>query len=115
MDLNQRITRLRAPLVEGSDGSLYPRWNTPEDQWSKVDYWCSMQPVGSREDLVSQQRVESTHITRLEPGADVLAIDRMRYNGLDYTVDGEPLDWTDVAIYGQEAHWKCFLKRITGG
>lgn len=115
MDLNQRITRLRAPLAMGSDGSLYPKWNAPESEWTMDDYWCSMQPVGSKEDLVSQQRVESTHIARLETKADVTAIDRMRYKGNDYTVDGLPLDWTDVSIYGQEAHWKVFLKMTTGG
>jgi hypothetical protein len=107
--------RLRAPLVATGDGSLEPNWGRPESEWSKVTYWGSLQPVGSREDLVSQNRVESTHVSRWEPGADITALDRVRYNGKDFTVDGEPLDWSDVELYGQEAHWKAFLKRITGG
>lgn len=112
MDLNQRLTRLRAPL--DSDGE--PNWRAAEATWSKVDYWGSLQPVGSREDLVSQNRVESSHISRLEPGADITAVDRIRdARGKDYTVDGDPLDWTDVGEYGQQAHWKVFLRRITGG
>lgn len=115
MDLNQRLTRLRAPLVAAGDGELYPKWNTPEDQWSKADYWCSLQPATAKEDLVAQQRVETTHLARVETKADITAVDRVRYKGDDYTVDGAPLDWTDVSIYGQEAHWKVFLKRITGG
>lgn len=110
MDLNQRLTRLRAPLsAEGE-----PRWNTAESLWDKVDYWGTLQPVGSREDLVSQNRVESTHISRWEPAADITAVDRVRADGKDFTVDGEPMDWTSQD-YGQEAHWKVFLKRITGG
>jgi hypothetical protein len=112
MDLNQRLTRLRAPL----DSNGEPNWSTPEVQWTKDTWWGSLQPVGSREDLVSQNRVESTHISRWEPAADITAYDRVRdAKGKDYTVDGEPGDWSDVGEYGQEAHWKVFLKRITGG
>ena len=114
MDLNQRITRLRAPLAAGSDGGQYPNWSAPENTWDNIEYWASFQPVGSREDLVSQQRVESTHVSRVEPAADITAEDRIRHNGKDYTVDGEPLDWTDPD-YGEQTHWKLFLKRITGG
>lgn len=114
MDLNQRITRLRAPIVVGPDGSSAPRWNTPENQWTIDDYWCSFQPVSSKEDLVSQQRVESTHLARLEPNADITAVDRLRYRGRDYTVDGEPLEWMETDGSTRH-HWKTFCKRITGG
>lgn len=114
MELNQRLTRLRAPLVAGSDGSPYPKWNTPESAWDKADYWCSFQGVGTREDLVAQDRTETDHIAELEPAADVTSMDRIRYKGSDYTIDGDPLDWTGED-YADDAHWKVFCKRITGG
>jgi hypothetical protein len=103
---------MRAPL----DSNGEPNWSSAEVNWNKADYWASLQPVGSKEDLVAQNRVESTHISRWEPAADVTSIDRVRdvAKGKDYTVDGAPFDWTDPD-YGQEAHWKVFLKRIEGG
>lgn len=115
MDLNQRLTRMRAPLVVTGDGATEPNWSRPESEWAMVDYWGTLQPVGTREELQAQNRIESTHISRWEPAADITALDRVRYNGKDYTVDGEPGDWSDTGQYGQEAHWKVFLKRITGG
>jgi hypothetical protein len=112
MDLNRRLTRMRAPLDSNSE----PNWSRPEVEWSKVTYWATLQPLGTREELRAQNRVESTHISRWEPSADITALDRVRDDkGKDYTVDGEPGDWSDVGEYGDQAHWKVFLKRITGG
>lgn len=115
MDLDQRLTRLRAPLAASADGTLSPNWGALESAWDKVDYWCSFQPVGTREDLVAQDRTETDHIAEVVPDADITSADRIRYKGQDYTVDGEPLDFSDTDLYADEAHYKVFCKQIRGG
>lgn len=115
MDLNARTTRLRPPSTVGSDGAARPDWHASEGFWSKADYWCSpFQPVSSDEALVGQDRRESTHVTTVEPGADIVPSDRLRYQGNDYAIQGRPDDWTS-SDYGQQAHWHVFLRRVTGG
>lgn len=114
MDLNKRITRLRAPMTVGSDGAARPDWHASESLWDKADYWCELQPLKSDDDKVGQDRVDSTHVSTIEPGADIATTDRFRYQGNDYTIDGRPDDWTSPD-YGQQAHWHVFLRRVTGG
>jgi hypothetical protein len=107
------VTRLRAPVAAGPDGLSIPNWKAAEATWSKVDYPnSSFQPLGSTEDVVAQQRAESTHKWFAPAGADVVATDRLRFGGLDYQVDGDPERWR---IDGREHHLEVLCFRITGG
>lgn len=119
MRLRDTVTRLRAPDVTGPDGATIPGdWATvTEGQLDKVDYPCEFQPLGSTEDVVAQQRTESTHRVFLpatvqgEP-PDVLPTDRLRHLGLDYQVDGDPEVWRHR---GTTHHIEVLCFRITGG
>jgi len=108
------VTRLRAPAVAGPDGISVPDWDSAEAGWNKVDYTgCQFQPLSSTEDVVAQQRTESTHRAFMPAGADVLATDRLRYRGIDYQVDGEPERWADEGDVDDHTEALCF--RIQGG
>jgi hypothetical protein len=112
MRLRDTVTRLRAPTITGVDGIPVQNWKAAESLWAKTDYPCEFQPLGSTEDLVAQQRTESTHRAFLPADADVLPTDRLRFEGLDYQVDGQPEVWRRRGtIHHQEA--LCF--RIAGG
>lgn len=108
------VTRLRAPAAVGPDGLAVPNWKAAESTWSKVDYpGGQFQPLSSTEDVVAQQRTESTHKWFAPAGADVLPIDRLRYRGLDYQVDGQPEQWADEGDVDDHVEVLCF--RIQGG
>ena len=112
MRFRDTVTRLRAPMVAGVDGVSVQNWKAAEGTWSIVDYSGEFQPLSSTEDVVAQQRTESTHRAFLPPGADVLATDRLRFAGLDYQVDGEP---ERHRIRGAEHHLEVLCFRIKGG
>ena len=114
MRFRDTLTRLRAPDVTGPDGATIPGdWSTvTEGQLLKVDYPCEFQPLGSTEDVVAQQRTESTHRAFLPADADVLPTDRLRFLGVDYQVDGAPEVWRRR---GRTHHLEALCFRIQGG
>lgn len=112
MRFRDTVTRLRAPTVVGVDGVAVQNWKAAEGSWSIVAYSGEFQPLSSTEDVVAQQRTESTHRAFLPAGADVLATDRLRFGGLDYQVDGEP---ERLRIRGAEHHVEALCFRIKGG
>lgn len=114
MRFRDTITRLRAPDVTGPDGATIPGdWTSVTDgQLLKVDYPAEFQPLGSTEDIVAQQRTDSTHKVFLPEYADVKSTDRIRFFGVDYQVDGEPEVWRRS---GRNHHLEVLLFRVTGG
>ena len=114
MRFRDTVTRLRAPDVVGPDGATIPgNWSTvTEGQLLKVDYNGEFQPISSTEDVVGQQRTESTHKAFLPPGADVLVTDRIRFLGVDYDIDGDP---ERHRIRGADHHVEIFCRRVVGG
>jgi len=107
-----QITRLRAPDTTGPDGATIPSdWDTP-GTILEVVYAGEFQPISSTEDIVGQQRTESTHKAFLPAAADVLATDRLRHNGIVYQVDGDPERWL---FRGAEHHLEVFCFRVQGG
>ena len=85
------ITRLRAGIIT-QRGSEIPDWSNPD----RLEIaGCSMQPAGTS--LTQDGRVQGTadgYTCYLPPGADVIAGDRISYNGKTYTITGEPRQWT---------------------
>ena len=109
-----KCTRLRAAPSTGPDGAPVPGdWQkTPEDQLLKLDLYCEFQPQSELEDVVGQQRTESTRSVWFYSDADVLSTDGLRYQGDDYQVDGKPKPWNPR---GRPHHIeaRCFL--VQGG
>lgn len=112
MRFRDTVTRLRAPTVAGVDGVQVQNWKAAESLWTKTDYPCEFQPLGSTEDVVAQQRTESTHRVFLPADADVLPTDRLRFQALDYQVDGQPEVWRRR---GSNHHIEALAFRIKGG
>jgi hypothetical protein len=86
----QTVTRLR-PKTDTQRGSVIFDWSSPTEL---VITGCSVQPAGTS--LSEDGRVLgiSEGITVYLPeGSDVIAGDRIRYNGHDYTINGEPKIW----------------------
>lgn len=90
----QTVTRIR-PKTKTERGSLVPDWSTSPNE--KQITGCSVQPAGTS--LSEDGRVlgVSEGITVYLPeGSDVAAGDRIRYNGNDYTINGEPKIWVSA-------------------
>lgn len=113
MRFRDTVTRLRAPDVIGPDGATIPGdWSTvTEGQILKVDYAAEFQPLSSTENVVGQQRTESTHRVFLPAGVDVLPTDRVRFFGVDYQIEGDP---ERFRIRGAEHHVEVFCFRTQG-
>jgi hypothetical protein len=105
------VTRIRAGVLPSPDGGDSGEdWS--EGAVSEQDYPADFQPLSTTEDVVLQQRTESTHRVFLPAGADVLVTDRIRYGGVDYKVDGEPERWK---LRGVDHHVEVFVFRVQGG
>lgn len=114
MRLTGTATRLRAPDTVGPDGAAIPGdWARVTDgQLLKADYPAEIQPLVSTEDVVAQQRTESTHVVFLPSDADVVPTDRIRFLGIDYQVDGQPEQWRRG---NRIHHLEVLVFRVQGG
>lgn len=114
MRFRDAVTRLRAPDTTGPDGATIPGdWATAtEGQLIKVDYPGEFQPLTTTEEIVGQERLESTHKAFLPSDADVLATDRLRFLGVDYLIDGAP---EHHRHRGRPHHLEVFCVRVQGG
>ena len=78
------VTRLRS-TVTVERGTTYPDWTNAS---------CSMQPAGTS---LSQdgriQGITDGYTCYMPPGSDVMAGDRIQYNGNTYTINGKPRIW----------------------
>lgn len=106
------VTVVRAPTSTGPDGAVEPDWTVPESSLVKTEYQGEFQPIASAEDIVGQERVQSTHKAFLPPNADVQSNDRLRFLGVDYWVDGAP---EDHRHRGRPHHIEVFAFLVTGG
>lgn len=112
MQFRDVVTVVRGPTVTGPDGAQGIDWSTPESAWVFTDYLGAFQPISSTEDIVGQDRTESTHKAFLPAGADVLATDRVRFLAVDYWVDGQP---ERHRSRGRDHHIEAFCFRVQGG
>lgn len=87
---NQTITRIR-PGTKTLRGSDVPDWNNVTELTIEG---CSVQPTATS--LSQDGRVLGINeqmTAYLPEGSDVLAGDRIRYEGKIYTINGEPKKW----------------------
>lgn len=106
---NDVVTRLR-PTTKTVRGSAIPDWSNPD---SITIGGCSMQPAST---MLSQdgrvQGITDGYTCYLPPCADVKAGDRIRYNGKDYTINGEPQIWHSPS--GKVSSMQLHLERWSG-
>lgn len=84
------VTVLRAPLVEDAYGNEEPDWGSAT---STVVDGCSVQPQVGAEATVGRDTVVSRWQLFAPDGTDLLATDRIRWQGVDYEVDTEVQRW----------------------
>jgi hypothetical protein len=77
-----------------------------------TDYPGELQPLSSTENVVAQQRTDSTHRAFLPADADVKATDRLLHQGLYFEIDGEPEVWR---FGGRVHHVEALCFRMVGG
>lgn len=88
---NQTIVRMR-PTLKDSRGSMIPDWTKP-DQLTISG--CSVQP--SSTSLSQDGRVlgiSDSWTAYLPEGSDVKEGDRIVFDGMTFTINGEPRKWT---------------------
>jgi hypothetical protein len=109
MRFRDTVSVVRAGSTASPDGGdAIPDWTAA----TVTDYPGELQPLSSTEDVVLQERTDSTHRAFLPAEADVKAIDRLRHLGLDYEVDGQPEVWRKR---GRPSHQEVLCFRIVGG
>lgn len=105
----QSVIRIR-PGSKTSRGSAIPDW----DAASEVEIAnCSVQPASTS--LSQDGRIlgiSDGYTAFLPPDADVVAGDHIRYNGNEFTIDGEPRPW--ISPSGRLDHIQLALVRWDG-
>ena len=102
-------TRLRGVVVAGTQGKPTTlSWTTP----TELDLPCEFQPNSTSEDVQAQDRTVTSWRVFLPAGADITAVDRWRFLGIVYEVDGEV---ERHRIRGAEHHVELVVRRIAGG
>lgn len=106
---NDTVTRVR-PGTKDSRGSLIPDWSKAT---SLSITGCSMQPAGTS---LSQDgrvlAVSDGYTCYFPPGSDVIAGDKIQYDGKDYQIIGEPRVWNSPT--GRVSSIQAQLERWTG-
>lgn len=106
---NDTVTRLR-PAAKDVRGSTVYDWSNPDQL---IITGCSVQPAGTS--LTQDGRVQGItdgYTCYLPPGSDVCAGDRIRYDGHDYTINGEPREWRSPT--GRVTHMQLNIERWRG-
>lgn len=106
---NDTITRIRPGTIERR-GSIEPDWTKATEENISG---CSMQPASTS--LSQDGRVLGTsdgYTCFLPPGADVAPGDKIRYNGYEYQLIGEPRIWNSPT--GRVSSTQVQLERWSG-
>ena len=106
---SETVIRLR-PSTRIVRGSPILDWNNPEQMEISG---CSIQPASTT--LTQDGRVQGItdgYTCYLPPDADVIAGDRIRFGGNDYTINGEPRKWASPT--GRVANMQLSLERWRG-
>lgn len=99
------ITVLRATTAEDRFGNETPSWGAAEPG-TPIE-GCSVQPLDGPEQTVGRDTVVSRWRVWAPPEADVMASDRVRFNGTVYDVDGEVQRWS-----GALGHTTFLLRKV---
>jgi hypothetical protein len=109
MILHDRVTRLRGtPTSGGVYGGQDTDWSNP----GTAVYPAEVQPISQTEDVAGQQRTQTRWRVFLPPSADVLATDRIVWDGVTYEVEGEVERWKRRGVLH---HLEAVLVKVTQG
>jgi len=105
------VTVVRAPLTPGRYGGQTRDWAAAT---RTVYEGVSVQPTGSTEDIRDRELLIGRYTLFTSRGFDIdlLATDRVEWNGLTLQVDGDPNRWP--APGGGVHHVEASLKQVTG-
>jgi hypothetical protein len=105
------VTVVRAPLVADRYGGKIRDWPSA----ARTAYTgISVQPAGSTEDVRDREQVNDRFTLFTSRGSDIdlLATDRVEWNGITLQVDGNPDRWP--APGGGVHHVEATLKQVSG-
>lgn len=85
------IVRLRPVLISDSHGNTVADWSQPPSELGIGG--CSVQPAPTSEVLTSRDTTQDEWVVYAPRFADVLPTDRIRWNGNQYEVVGQPNAW----------------------
>lgn len=108
MILRDQVVRRRAALVSSGYGNQAPDWPNA----TSVTYPAEVQPISSTEDVVDQDRTVTRWRLFLDSAADVVATDRIEWDGNTYQVDGDVERWKRRGILH---HLEAVLLKVTQG
>ncbi|MFI5839452.1 head-tail adaptor protein [Catenuloplanes sp. NPDC051500] len=106
MQLRDLITRLRAPLAGDGYGNERPDWSAA----TSTPYPADVQPASSTEDVVDEQRTVTRWRVWLPRTADLLASDRIEWDGQTYEVEGDVERWK---VRGWLHHLEAVMIKVT--
>lgn len=86
----QSVTRQRGTVADDGHGNETFDWSTPDEILIER---CTVQPGASQEILAGRDATLIQYTVSAPGTPDVLATDRVQYNGGTYDIDGEPLFW----------------------
>lgn len=105
----QTVERIR-PTIKIVRGSEIPDWSNPNILQIPG---CSVQPANTS--LSQDGRIQGItygYTCYLPPASDVRAGDRIRFDGHDYTITGEPQIWQSPS--GRVSNMQLNLERWSG-
>lgn len=106
---NDTVTRIRPGQIDRR-GSIEPDWSNATE---KEITGCSVQPGGTS--LSQDGRVlaiSDGYTCYMPPGSDVIAGDKIRYNGQEFQIIGEPRPWASPT--GRVSSLQAQLQRWSG-
>ena len=106
---NDVVTRIR-PGTKSSRGSDVPDWDNAD--YLEIE-GCSVQPASTG--LSQDGRalgISEGFTVYLPPGSDVLAGDRIEFDGGIYTINGKPKNWPSAT--GRTRHMQLNIERWSG-
>lgn len=103
------VTRLRATAGTNRYGDVVTDWATPDQ---RDITGCRVTPALGTEMVVDRDQVIRRWVLSAPYGADVLATDRIRWQGNDYEIDGEVRRWPSPT--GAMAHIEADLLLVQG-
>lgn len=107
---SDQVTVLRAPLGDADRYAAQRRgWAAAT---SAVLTGVSVQPMAASETTVDREYTATRMNLYAPPGADLLATDRVVWQGVTYEVDGPPATWFD--LNGVADHVAAVIKRLAG-
>lgn len=105
----QEITRIR-PGITTSRGSTVYDWSNP-DELTIAN--CSVQPASTGLSLDGRELgINKDYTVYLPPEADVIAGDRILFEGDMYIISGEPKPW--MSATGRVNHIQLSIERWSG-